>query len=120
MRTIGAFFGLALTGGLVVTGGSTAVADPPIAGAVLVTASHGQPFCTDRGQLLALLHAQIAEAPYAPGAFPSCASVSDGAPVVVIEDLAPGTREMHVVRARAQTFFGPVDGYTWSVGLYPH
>ena len=35
-------------------------ADPSVAGATLVTSSHGQPFCTDPNELGAMLRASIA------------------------------------------------------------
>lgn len=92
-------------------------ADEPLAGGTLATASHGQAFCTDRAQLQALLSATIAHYPF--GTFSSCLSVPDNARVEVIEDLSPGSRTMHVVRARAYLLFGAVDAYTYSVGLYP-
>lgn len=94
-------------------------AGEPLAGAALVTSSHGQPFCADRALLQALLRAQIAQAPFGLGAFPGCVYVPDNATVTVIEDLSPRSRSTHVVRAHLDgLLFGPTEGYTFSAGLY--
>ena len=95
-----------------------AEADQPLAGAALTTSSHGQPFCTDRAQLKALVSAQIAEARFPLNSFPSCGIVPDNATVSVIEDLEPRSPYMHVVKARVGLMFGTTEAYTYSVGLY--
>ena len=111
-----ACFSLALTASLAAA--APCRADPALGGSVLVTSSHGQPFCADRGQLQALLRAGIAHAPHAYGAYAGCLYIPDNARVEVIQDLSPRSRYMHVVRARAYLLFGPVEAYTYSVGLY--
>ncbi len=93
-------------------------ADPAIAGDRLYTASHGQPFCPTRERLQELLRATVAEEPFAIGTFGDCAVIPDTATVIVLEDLSPRSRYMHVVRARINLTFGPREGYTYSVGLY--
>jgi hypothetical protein len=93
-------------------------ADVPLAGARLVTSSHGQPFCKDRAELQALLRATIAKANFPFGSFPGCGIVPDNATVTVLEDLSPRSRSMHVVRARVDLLFGPLEAYTYSAGLY--
>ena len=101
-------------------------ADERLAGGSLFTASHGQPFCGVKSQLEALLQAQISHAPYGfgpeefPGLFPSCTYIDDNTVVAVLQDLAPGTRYNHVVRAHTNTIFGGLDGYTFSAGLSPY
>ena len=95
-------------------------ADEPLAGGQLFTVSHGQPFCVSRGALQALLRAEIAESPDSPLRTGACRYVDDNTVVTVTEDLTPGGRYMHVVKARAKVLFGTVDGYTYSVGLYPY
>lgn len=108
-------FSLALT---VILATAPCRADESLAGGTVVTSSHGQPFCRDRGQLETLLRATISEARYPFGYFSSCVFVPDNARVEVIQDLSPRSRYLHVVRARAYTLLGAVDAYTYSVGLY--
>ena len=93
-------------------------ADPAIAGDRLYTASHGQPFCPTRERLQELLRATVAEESFPIGTFGDCAVIPDTATVIVLEDLSPRSRYMHVVRARINLTFGPREGYTYSVGLY--
>ena len=93
-------------------------ADPALAGAVLATSSHGQPFCTDQGDLQAYLRAAIAGEKPSSLYYRSCLTVPDNTKVEVIEDLSPRTRYMHVVRARVYFLTGATDAYTYSVGLY--
>lgn len=114
MRMVGVCFVLAA-----LAAGGPCRADPSLVGVPLVTSSHGQPFCTDKAQLVGLLRAQVSEARFPIGAFNTCSYVPDNALVAVGADLSPRTRYMHVVRARASLLLGAVEGYTWSVGLYP-
>jgi len=103
---------------LVAWGAVPSRADEPLAGTSLFAVSHGQPFCTSRAELQALLNAQVTQAPIGLFAFPTCRYVEDNALVAIGQDL-PGGRYMHMVRARANLFpFGTVDGYTFSAGLY--
>lgn len=119
MRAIGISLSLALAG--LALGTVPSRADPPLAGVPgIITTSHGQPFCTDKAQLLALLRAQISQANFPLGTFSSCSLVPDNFPVAVTQDLSPRSRMMHVVRARAALPFGAVEGYTFSVGIYPY
>ena len=93
-------------------------ADGDLAGARLATSSHGQPFCPTRARLQELLRATVTEQHFPTGTFADCAYVPDTATVTVLEDLTPRSRAMHLVRARVNLLFGPVEGYTYSVGLY--
>ena len=93
-------------------------ADEQIAGTRLFAVSHGQPICRTRAELQALLNAQVAEAPISLFAFPGCHLADDNTVVAAGEDFAGG-RYMHMVRVRYNLFFAAVDGYTFSVGLYP-
>ena len=93
-------------------------ADEPIAGSSLFAVSHGQPFCTTRAELQALLDAQVAQAPIGVFSFPGCRLVSDNSIVIIDRDYRGG-RYMHMVRARANVFLGTVEGYTFSAGVYP-
>ena len=93
-------------------------ADPSLAGAILVTASHGQPFCGDQGELQAMLRASIAGSSTSILTFPSCLVVPDNTKVEVIQDLSPRTRAMHVVRARVYFLTGPRDAFTYTAGLH--
>ncbi len=93
-------------------------ADEPLAGRPLQTLSRAQPFCTDKAQLRAKVLATVSHATYPPGYFASCVTVPDDVRVEVIEDLAPTSRYMHIVKARAYLLFGPLEAYTYSVGLY--
>ena len=93
-------------------------ADEPLAGQPLQTLSRAQPFCTDKAQLHAKVLANLSHVTYPQGYFASCVMVPDNVRVEVIEDLAPTSRYMHIVRARAYLLFGPLDAYTYSVGLY--
>ena len=93
-------------------------ADPSVAGATLVTSSHGQPFCTDPNELRAMLRANIAGVKTNFLTYRSCLIVPDNTKVEVIQDLSPRTRVMHVVRARVYFLTGPQDAFTYSVGLY--
>ena len=93
-------------------------ADPSVAGATLVTSSHGQPFCTDQGELQAMLRASIAGTQANSFTYRSCLIVPDNTRVDVIQDLSPRTRAMHVVRARVYFLTGPRDAFTYTVGLY--
>ena len=97
-------------------------ADEQIAGSSQFAVSHGQPFCTTRAQLEALLDAQISQAPIGIFSFPGCRYVEDNSIVVIGQDYRGG-RYMHMVRARANAglfgLFGAIEGYTFSAGLYP-
>ena len=93
-------------------------ADPAIAGATLATSSHGQPFCTDENDLHAYLRASIAGEKPSSFSYRSCLTVPDNTKVEVIQDVTPGTRFMHVVRARVYFLTGATEAYTYSVGLY--
>ena len=93
--------------------------DPPLAGGRVIVDDFGQPFCTDIGQLRGLLRASVAHAPHPYAQFTGCTPVPYNSKVEVLEDLSPASRYMHVVRARVANIFGPVEGYTYSVGLYP-
>lgn len=99
-----------------------AKADQPIAGSSEFAVSHGQPFCTTRAQLEALLDAQISQAPIGIFSFPGCRYVEDNSIVVIGQDFRGG-RYMHMVRARTSggllALFGSIEGYTYSAGLYP-
>ena len=106
--------------GLGVSG--AAWADEPIAGSSQFAVSHGQPFCTTRAQLQALLDAQVSQAPIGLFSFPGCRYVEDNAIVVIGQDYRGG-RYMHMVRARTNgglfALFGTIEGYTFSAGVYP-
>lgn len=95
-----------------------AKADEPIAGSSQFAVSHGQPFCTTRAELQALLDAQVSQAPIGLFSFPGCRLVSDNSIVVIGQDYRGG-RYMHMVRARANVFLGTIEGYTFSAGVYP-
>ena len=93
--------------------------DPPLSGSRVIIDNAGQPFCTDLNQLRGVLRASVAHAPYPYAGFASCMPVPTNVKTEVLEDLAPTNRYMHVVRVRLANLFGPVEGYTYSVGLYP-
>ena len=113
---------LAVLGTFGIASVGVAMADEPIAGANLFATSHGQPFCTTRGQLEALLDAQVAQAQIGIFSFPGCRYVEDNSLVIIGQDFRGG-RYMHMVRARANgglfALFGSVEGYTFSAGLSP-
>lgn len=114
-----AFVGLAAVGlAAVVAADPCFAGDEALAGRPLETLSRGQPFCTDRAQLRAKVRAGATHAILPPGFFASCVTVPDDVRVEVIEDLEPASPYMHVVKARAYLLFGPLDAYTYSVGLY--
>ncbi len=119
MTSVRPVLGLALLAALSgATAAGPARADGDIAGERLATASHGQPFCPTPARLQALLRATVTEQHFSINAFADCANIPDSATVTVLEDLTPRSRAMHLVRARVNLLFGPVEGYTYSVGLY--
>ena len=92
--------------------------DPPLAGDLVVSDTHGQPFCTDRESLRRYTVATVRHEQFPPGGFPTCTIAPYGAHVRVLQDLPPYGSLMHMVRAQATTLIQHVEGYTWSVGLY--